>query len=150
PAGCFQMGNDPQAYHWNGVEYVPDVPSGGEQCFDAPFWIDQYEVSNDQFQRLNGQAAHQSEWNFPQRPRESISWFEARDFCASRGARLPTEREWEYAVRGPDALYYPWGNTFVADNTVYESNANGQTANIGSHPGGTSWVGALDMGGNVF
>ncbi len=79
-----------------------------------------------------------------------LTWFEARDFCAKRGARLPTEAEWEYAARGPDDLIYPWGNDFVDADVVYRgNNSDGNPADVGSKPGGKSWVGALDMSGNV-
>lgn len=117
--------------------------------FEAPFWIDRYEVTNEQFARFRGQAVRASAWPGADRPRENITWAEARDFCARRGARLPTEAEWEYAARGPDGLTYPWGDTFIADNVVYRDNSGGQTASAGSRPGGVSWVGALDMSGNV-
>jgi formylglycine-generating enzyme required for sulfatase activity len=33
---------------------------------------------------------------------------------------------------------------------VYADNSGGQTADVGSKPGGVSWVGALDMSGNVW
>jgi len=45
---------------------------------------------------------------------------------------------------------YPWGNAFAANKVVYESNSEGQTADVGSKPEGASWVGALDMSGNVW
>ena len=37
-----------------------------------------------------------------QRPATSVSWFAARAFCASRGKRLPTVDEWEYAAAASD------------------------------------------------
>ncbi|MBI5959254.1 MAG: SUMF1/EgtB/PvdO family nonheme iron enzyme [Chloroflexi bacterium] len=132
PAGCFMMGSE------NGDDERPVH----EVCLDA-FWIGQTEITNVQYG---------SEGNFSgaNRPRENVTWFEARDFCESQGARLPTEAEWEYAARGPESWMYPWRSEFVADNVVYSGNSGGQTAEVGSKPGGTSWVGALDMSGNVW
>lgn len=141
PAGCFTMGSD------NGYD---DEKPVHEVCLDQPFWIDQTEVTQAQFRSLGGKAANASYFTGDNRPVEQITWFEARDFCAQREGRLPTEAEWEYAARGPESLTYPWGNTFVADNVVYSGNSNNQTANVGSRPGGVSWVGAQDMSGNVW
>jgi formylglycine-generating enzyme required for sulfatase activity len=134
PAGCFMMGNEEGRRNERPVHQI---------CFDAPYWIDRTEVTNAQY----GEAGH-----FPgdQRPRENLLWSEARDFCVKRGARLPTEAEWEYAARGPDNLLYPWGNELVGDYLVFDQNNNNETADVGSKPEGVSWVGAYDMSGNVF
>jgi formylglycine-generating enzyme required for sulfatase activity len=134
PPGCFLMGN---------AEGRRDERSVTEVCFNAPFWIDRYEVTNRQYG---------SSGNFPglQRPRENLTWFEARDHCARRGARLPTEAEWEYAARGPDNLLYPWGNELDGNKLIYDAMSNNETFDVGSRPEGASWVGALDMAGNVW
>jgi formylglycine-generating enzyme required for sulfatase activity len=140
PPGCFMMGS---------TDGRDDEQPINEQCFDAPFWIDLTEVTQADFERLGGVKANANSFG-AQRPVERITWFEARDFCALRGARLPTEREWEYAARGPDGLLYPWGNTWDENSAVWSGNSNSQTANVGSRPVGASWVGALDMSGNVW
>lgn len=134
PAGCFLMGSDAGRR---------DERPEHEICFENAFWIDRYEVTNAQF----GQAGN---FQGDDRPRENLTWFEARDFCTQRGGRLPTEAEWEYAAAGPDNLNYPWGNELSADNIVFDQNNNNETASVASKPSGVSWVGAHDMAGNVL
>lgn len=163
PAGCFMMGTT-DAQLDDVFEFCEGQPETGvcdrtefkgEQpvhkvCFDRPFWVDVTEVTNGQFQAQAGQAAASSQWADADRPRENITWAEAAAFCQKRGARLLSEAEWEYAARGPDGLVYPWGNEFLADNVVYSENSDTQTAAAGSNPGGVSWIGALDLSGNVW
>jgi formylglycine-generating enzyme required for sulfatase activity len=157
PPGCFMMGSTEQQvdyamtlYSGGGREFYADEQPSYQQCFDQPFWIDRTEVTNAQFAAFNGVAANASNQTDPNRPRERLTWFEARDYCVLRGGRLPTEAEWEYAARGPDGLIYPWGNDFIAENVVYRDNSGSETAEVGSRPSGASWVGALDMSGNVW
>jgi formylglycine-generating enzyme required for sulfatase activity len=133
PVGCFMMGS---------TEGNDDESPIHSVCFDEPYWIDVTEVTNGAY----GSSGH---WAGDDLPRDSISWTEAKTHCRSRGARLPTEAEWEYAARGPSSLIYPWGNDFVANNVLYEPNSRHRTAKVGSYPGGISWVGAFDLSGNV-
>jgi formylglycine-generating enzyme required for sulfatase activity len=148
PAGCFMMGSE------DGDENERPVH---RQCFYEPFWIDRYEVTWAMYAECVA-AGHctlhddctPNPWSSGDaQPINCETWFEAGDYCTWREARLPTEAEWEYAARGPDGLVYPWGDEFVADNVVYPGNANG-TEDVGSKPGGASWVGAYDMSGNVW
>ncbi len=146
PPGCFMMGS---------VAGGDEGPVH-EQCFTEPFYIDRYEVTQGQFTALKGVMEEDFEFSGDNRPVENINWFEAHDFCEARGARLPTEREWEYAARGPDSLTYPWGNIFVPENAVYSRVESQGTADVvdadgnPARPNGASWVGALDMSGNVY
>ncbi len=134
PVGCFTMGFD---------QGRPNERPANPQCFNTPFWIDRFEVTNAQY----GSAGA---FDGPNRPRDTVTWYEAQRFCQSRGARLPTEAEWEYAARGPNNWIYPWGNTFDENRLVWQGNSGDQTAEVGSRPGGASWVGAQDMSGNLM
>jgi formylglycine-generating enzyme required for sulfatase activity len=131
PAGCFEMGG----------AGTPDP--GYRQCLEAPFWLDRFEVTN---ARYDGAGITGP----PAQPRSRVTWYEAGSHCAERGMRLPTELEWEYAARGPDGLLFPWGADFQAERVVYGLNSFGEAASVGSRPGGVSWVGALDMSGNIW
>lgn len=134
PRGCFMMGSD--------VGRRDELPVH-EICFEKPYWIDRTEVTNVQYGSEGPQSGDL-------RPRTNITWFEARDYCASREMRLPTEAEWEYAARGPDSPIYPWGDELVNQNLVFDKNLPGDTAEVASRPAGVSWVGAMDMSGNVW
>mgnify|MGYP000591045855 CR=1 FL=1 len=138
PAGCFMMGSTDEQIDYAMTLYpyaersqFEDEQPAHEVCFEEPFWIDVYEVTNEQFAAFGGEARRTSYRTESDRPREQITWTEAAAFCERRGMRLPTEAEWEYAARGPDSLIYPWGNEFVADNAVYAGNSEDHTWAVG-------------------
>ena len=140
PVGCFEMGSEDGDSDERPVETI---------CIDEPFWIDVYEVTNEQYGSVRC-----SDWSSaPDQPRNCVDWFAATAHCEDRGGRLPTEAEWEYAARGQDSLVYPWGNEYDAQLVISEDDptyGDTETAPIGSRPAGASWVGALDMSGNVW
>ncbi|MGB3714300.1 MAG: SUMF1/EgtB/PvdO family nonheme iron enzyme [Candidatus Promineifilaceae bacterium] len=136
PPGCFMMGSDSSQ---------PDQRPRHEVCFEDPYWIDVYEVTNEQF----GSIGYEQSSSLPKQPRNCVSWMDASAHCADCGARLPTEAEWEYAARGPDGLLFTWGNKWDAKNVVYGGNALNQPAEFGGLPGGISWVGVFNLGGNL-
>jgi formylglycine-generating enzyme required for sulfatase activity len=159
PAGRFMMGAT-QAQMDEGLRICPQQIGQGncrnlvqdeapqtEIIFERPFWIDMYE-----FRATDSDL-----------PQDNVTWEDAQNLCLLHGKRLPTEAEWEYAARGPDNLTYPWGNQYdptrvnVCDRNcefnwrdASASDGYARRAPVTAFANGASWVGALQMGGNLW
>jgi Sulfatase-modifying factor enzyme 1/NACHT domain len=159
-AGNYLIGSaddDPSAYDNEKPQHAV--------TFDAPFWIARYPITFAQWQvwvKVGGEPAHYAldpDLNRRNQPVVGITWQMCNDFCAwlstQLGAtmRLPSEREWAAAARGPAAWRYPWGNEWLADRaaTAEDRETRGQrwSVPVGCYPAGAAACGALDMAGNV-
>jgi iron(II)-dependent oxidoreductase len=90
----------------------------------------------------------QADGGFENNPVVEASWFGALAYCAWRGARLPSEAEWEKAARGSDTRKYPWGNEAPDRSRAHYGAGWNDLRAVGSFPKGASPYGALDMAGN--
>lgn len=133
------------------------------------FWIDQTEVTNDQFNDFLSASGSNSDLTSQNldNPVSNITWNEARDFCEWRGSQLPTEAQWEKAARWNQDMQksttYPWGNepvnskklNFCDENCTQEwanveiDDGYSESAPVKQYPAGVSLYGAFDMAGNI-
>ncbi len=143
--GQFVMGKDGHG------DYSP-----AHQVRLSPFHIDKCEVTNAEYQRFCEETGHALPffWGmdrfcsgpaFPNHPVVGVSWDDAQQYAKWRGARLPTEAEWEYAARGGLLdKNYAQGDDF--DSTLYAPTGR-HPSPAGSRP--PNGFGLCDMTGNV-
>ncbi|WHZ28602.1 MAG: hypothetical protein OJF51_003400 [Nitrospira sp.] len=128
------------------------------------FSIDRYEVTNYHYQQFVLATGHRKP-GLPARYSKSggkmkginqpvvyVSWDDATEYCRWKGKRLPTEAEWEKAMRGSDGRLWPWGNKEQANGANWARVPDGHevSASVGSFQADKSPYGVMDGAGNVI
>jgi formylglycine-generating enzyme required for sulfatase activity len=161
PAGTFQMGSaeeDSEAYKDERPQHEVTVPS---------FFMGRYPVTQAQWRFVaalpqvnSALKPDPSEFKGDQHPVESVSWYDAVEFCdrlarfTQRPYRLPSESEWEYACRAGTSTAYWFGDRITPELANYDAGddkKSGQrgTTSVDHFPYANPW-GLQDMHGNVW
>ncbi len=148
PAGEFLMGADSERDH-----------SPAHKVYIDSFYMDRYEVTNAHYLRFCEARGHRlpefwgidrfrSGPDYLDYPVVGVSWYEAVEYAAWCGKRLPTEAEWEYAARGGLAgKQYPHGDKLEPSDGNFNKSQKGGPVEVGSYP--ANGYGLHDMQGNV-
>ena len=161
PAGKFTMGTD------SGVGSVEDTTPIHEVAIKT-FDMSKTAVTVEQYAEcvIKGGCTKPAtgdycNWGVAGRqlhPVNCVDWHQATQYAKFKGARLPSESEWEYAATsGGKNQKYPWGNDEpTCDRAVmmdgYGSYGCGKnsTMPVCSKPAGNTAQGLCDMAGNVW
>ncbi len=168
PAGSYRYGHfgqlrntttsvDVAKYPITNAQFQSFIDDGGYR--DRIWWREH----NREFSAEWPVVLKPSAWGKANRPRNRVSWLEARAFCrwysqlSGTKVDLIQEQVWEKAARGSDARLYPWGDEYVCGYANVNErivDANGSYLNkaiaVGLYPHGTSPFGIDDMIGNVW
>lgn len=148
PAGSFVMGGAKSEGKF--PEEAPPV-----QANIDGFLLGRFEVTQQQWFDVMG--ANPSAFKDPRKPVDSITWYDIEEFikrlnerAGAQIYRLPSEAEWEYAVRAGTTTDYYYGD----DAAELERHGwIGQEGNVGTRPVGqrepNPW-GLFDVYGNVW
>jgi len=91
-----------------------------------------------------------------QRPEVLISYNDATRYAhwlsrkTGQSWRLPTQSEWEKAMRGNDGSLFPWGDSFDPQRLNSHDAGPFDTVEVGRFARGASPFGVLDGAGQVF
>jgi formylglycine-generating enzyme required for sulfatase activity len=156
PAGSFLMGCDPG---WPCAETLPRH----RVEFGRPFQMMKTEVTVKEFRAFVRATGYRTDaekagdvrtWRspgFPLRDRQPVvfmSFNDANAYCASIGARVPLEAEWEYAARAGSTTFHHWGEEIDDRYLWYFDNTDERPEAVGRKLP-NAW-GLYDMEGNAM
>lgn len=139
-----------------GGTFVMGADKGGEgderpahEVTLVDFYLDRTEVTNAAYSECKScKPKAFDDFKRPNQPVSAVSWEEAKTYCEWKGKRLPTEAEFERAMRGTDGRKHPWGNEPPThERTVFEAK---EPDDVGTHPAGRGPYGHDDLMGNVW
>lgn len=85
----------------------------------------------------------------PNQPVVGVTWFEAEAYANANGARMLTNEERKWVVRGSEKRPYPWGAPFGAGNANSREEAIGRPTAVGLYRRDRTPEGVWDLAANA-
>ena len=174
PGGTFMMGTRDEEIErlvekYDRGWFSQEKPQ--HQVTVKPFFMGKYPITQAQWQavanlpKINRELKpNPAEFKGNNRPVESVSWYDAVEFCArlskltGKQYKLPSEAQWEYACRAGSTTPFYFGETITSElanyygTETYANEPKGEyrrgTTPVGSFP--PNGFGLYDMHGNVW
>jgi sulfatase modifying factor 1 len=178
PSSTFEMGSnqddvigalelcalEPLGQRCNETTFAGELPRRRVRL--PSYFLDRTEVTVEDYRRcaLRGRCppptfeAGARRFDRPELPMVMVSAADAEAFCRARGARLPSEPEFERAARGTRGRRFPWGELYnsrlsnhgrLGLDPTDARDGYVELAPVGSFPSGRTPDGLLDLAGNV-
>lgn len=178
PSSTFEMGSnqddvigalelcalEPLGQRCNETTFAHELPRRRVRL--PSYFIDRNEVTVEDYRRcaLRGRCpsptfeAGARRFDRPELPMVMVSAADAEAFCRARGARLPSEAEFERAARGVNGRRFPWGELYnsrlsnhgrLGLDPTDARDGYVELAPVGAFPSGRTPDGLLDLAGNV-
>ncbi|MBI5747547.1 MAG: SUMF1/EgtB/PvdO family nonheme iron enzyme [Nitrospinae bacterium] len=130
-------------------EFMAGEPGSLKGMVISEFYIDKYEVTQREYEQVMGKNPSYFK-GCPNCPVESVTWYEAKEYCGKVGKRLPTEWEWEKAAKAGTTTTFYWGDSegMAGDYAWYDKNSGDKTHPVGQKKPNN--YGLYDMTGNVW
>jgi formylglycine-generating enzyme required for sulfatase activity len=152
PGGKFAMGTDEDIKGFEDAKPIHEVSIKTFDMSKTAVTVEQYAECVIKDQCATPRTGLYCNWGVAGRqlhPVNCVTWDQANQYAKFKGARLPSESEWEYAATsGGRNQQYPWGNDEpTSELAVFNTNS---TMPVCSKPKGNTAQGLCDMSGNVW
>ena len=154
--GKFMMGTDDD----DDAKPIHEVDIPTFEMSKTAVTVEQYSECVTKGQCTQPDAGDDCNWGNTGRrrhPVNCVNWKQANQYAQFKGARLPSESEWEYAATsGGKSWKYPWGNEDATCERAVMFGTGGYgcgsegTMPVCSKPAGNTTQGLCDMAGNVW
>jgi formylglycine-generating enzyme required for sulfatase activity len=163
-AALASCAGEPLGHLCNEQTFVNELPKIAAAV--KSFWLDRTEVTVEAHERCVARGSCQARalvggerrLGSEALPVTLVNAFDAEAYCRFRGARLPTEAEFERAARGTAGRLYPWGDLYnsrlanhgrLGTDRVDVTDGFEELAPVGSFVSGRTPDGFLDLAGNA-